>query len=477
MKFIEVCKVFEKLSNSSKRLDKILILRDFLLSHKKNAPLVFDMISGNFQRKIEKKSLAISLKTVISVLSFLSNKSENFLDKQFNSIGDIGEIASLNVVVSKSASLLAHEDLELKDIILAFEQISARTGNNSNKIKKEVLTKLFFKTTSKLEIKYLARLLVDDLRIGVSEGVLREASVNALFPQIIGIHSICDKCGYVNFNSKSCVSCKYDIDLNLQKDLFSKYYKLIEVETPQEIVGLNNFISTRNEIENLKYLLRQNRNLFVIDSQNPREYYNKFLFLFEMKYNILNSFEDILVDLFEDLQRVALHNIVVGVPIRSMLGTRASTIDESFDMTGKPSFLDYKYDGLRVQIHNNYGDVTLFSRNLDNITKQFPEVVEYIKDNFSDLSFVVDSECVGFDFKKGVFLPFQMLSKRILTKNIDEVSHIHVIAKFFDIMYLNGETLIDKDFELRRKKLENILINRPLRQKLLFNIEDLKNLK
>lgn len=477
MKFIEVCKVLEKLSSTSKRLEKILILRDFLLTHKKNGPLVFDIISGNYQRKIEKKSLAISIKTVTSVLSFLSNKSENFLDKQFNSIGDIGEVANLNVVVSKSASLLAHEDLELKDIILAFDQISARSGHNSNKIKKEVLTKLFFKTTSKLEVKYLSRLLVDDLRVGVSEGVLKEACVNSLFPQLIGIHNICEKCSYVNFASKKCISCGNDIDLKIQYDLFSKYYKVIDVETPQEIVGLNNFISTRNEEEHLKYLLRQNRNIFVLNSKNPREYYNNFLALFELKYNILNSFTDVLVDLFDDLQRVTQHNIIVGVPIRSMLGTRASNIDESFDMTGLPSILDYKYDGLRVQIHNNYGSVSLFSRNLDNITKQFPEIVEYVEKNFGDISFVIDSECVGFDFKKGTFLPFQMLSKRILTKNYGEVSHIHVVTKFFDIMFLNGETLIGKNFEKRREKLLSILINRKLKQKMLFDLDDLKKIK
>jgi DNA ligase-1 len=158
-----------------------------------------------------------------------------------------------------------------------------------------------------------------------------------------------------------------------------------------------------------------------------------------------------------------------------MLGTRKNTIKESLELTGTPAFLDYKYDGLRVQIHNKKGEIELFSRNLDNITKQFPEVVEFIKDNFSDLSFVLDTECVGYDFDKEEFLEFQILSRRILTKEISVVSHINVVVKAFDILYLNGKTLIDVNYEKRREILEGIFINRELVQKLHFNTDKLKD--
>ena len=67
MKFIEIAKVFERLEKTSKRLEKVLILRDFLLANPKQGPTIFDIIAGNYQREIDKKTLGISLKTIFSV--------------------------------------------------------------------------------------------------------------------------------------------------------------------------------------------------------------------------------------------------------------------------------------------------------------------------------------------------------------------------------------------------------------------------
>lgn len=107
----------------------------------------------------------------------------------------------------------------------------------------------------------------------------------------------------------------------------------------------------------------------------------------------------------------------------------------------------------------------MFSRNLDDITKQFPEVVEFIQDNFSDISFVLDSECVGYNFEKQEFLPFQLLSRRIMTKDIKEVSHINVALRTFDCMYLNGKTLLEEGYVDRREKMEKLMVGREIKQK------------
>ena len=191
---------------------------------------------------------------------------------------------------------------------------------------------------------------------------------------------------------------------------------------------------------------------------------------------MINSFTKLLKEIDSDLMNILKFDIKIGVPILSMLGTRSQSVAESFDMTSIPALLDYKYDGLRVQIHNNYGEVRLFSRNLDEITLQFPEVIEFVKTNFSDLSFVVDSECVGFDFESQEFLDFQILSRRILTKDINKVSHINVVVKSFDLLYLNGKTLIDESYEKRRERMVNIMVNRSMRQKLHFDVNTLKNI-
>lgn len=460
MKFLEIAQVFEELGSTSKRLEKISILRNFLERYEREAIIIFDMISGNFQRKINKKTLGISLKTLFDVLAFVSKTSQISIEKKFSKIGDVGLIAEEIFEGAKQQSLSSSE-VTLQSILQTYEKISQKTGTNSNKNKKELISQLFLNAQSALEFKFLARLFIDDLRVGVSEGVLKEACVSYVFPFIETIHIECQHCKSMNLAIPSCVSCSEPLDLKNP----SYTLDIFDMKTPKEIKGLNHFVNTRDSEESLSYLLRNAKKEQLILSSNPREVYNAFLKLFEKNYNVLNDFSLIFSLLKKDILQLLHAEIQLGVPLRSMLGSRANTVEDAFSFTGKPSFIDYKYDGLRIQIHNNFGEVTLFSRNLDTITKQFPEVVDFIKDNFSDCSFVIDSECVGYDYEKQEFLSFQLLSRRIMTKDINEVSHINVALRIFDIMYLNGETLLELGYLERREKMEGLLVERELKQR------------
>jgi len=88
MDFLIVAQMFEELQKTSKRLHKILILRDFLeqniTNDYKNTINIFDIISGNFQRNINKKQLGISLKTISSAIGFIANQTEREVQKSFN---------------------------------------------------------------------------------------------------------------------------------------------------------------------------------------------------------------------------------------------------------------------------------------------------------------------------------------------------------------------------------------------------------
>ena len=460
MKFIEIAQVFEELESTSKRLVKITLLRDFIEKNEKEAIIIFDMISGNFQRRINKKTLGISLKTLFDVLAFISKSNQASIEKKFSKIGDVGLIAQELFEGSKQQSL-STSDLTLQSILHTYDKISQKTGTNSNKNKKELISQLFLNAKSALEYKFLARLFIDDLRVGVSEGVLKEACVSYVFPYVESIHIECSNCSHINLALQTCTKCQEPLDTKnptYTLDIF-------DMKTPKEIKGLNHFVDTRDSEESLCYILRNASKDQLLVSQNPREIYNGFLKLFEKNYNVLNDFSLVFELIKKDITSLLHAKIQLGIPLRSMLGSRANTVDEAFSFTGKPSFIDYKYDGLRVQIHNDYGKVTLFSRNLDTITKQFPEVVDFIKDNFSDMSFVIDSECVGYDFEKQEFLPFQLLSRRIMTKDINEVSHINVALRIFDIMYLEGETLLELGYLERRDKMETLLVGRELKQR------------
>lgn len=475
MYFIDIANLFESLEKRNKRLDKILLLRDFYLRFPKETPLIFDVIAQNFQREISKKTIGISLKTIFSVLAFVSKVNENDIEKKFNRIGDIGVLAQEILIENKQSSLFSNK-LNFEDIINSFKNISKTNGTNSNKIKKEFLSKLFLSANNPVEYKFLARLLIDDLRIGVSIGVLKEACVNIFFPKILFVHKYCKICDYFNLNNEKCIICSKKIEDENQEEFISKKYKLLEIDTPKEDIGLEEFIGKYSKEDLVKFMLRVDKEKYILKNQNPREIYKQFISIFEKKYNVNNSFSDILPKISENLAEVLNCEIQIGKPILSMLGTRSNNIEDSFNISQRPAFIDFKYDGLRVQIHNNLGEVKLFSRNLDDITKQFPEIVDFIKINFSDKIFVLDTECVGFNFDKMEFLPFQMLSKRILSKNFSEVSHIKVVVKAFDIMKIDNKTLIDESYQKRREILENLFLNKKIKQKISFEIEKLKKI-
>ncbi|MCK4306582.1 MAG: ATP-dependent DNA ligase, partial [Candidatus Eisenbacteria sp.] len=125
---------------------------------------------------------------------------------------------------------------------------------------------------------------------------------------------------------------------------------------------------------------------------------------------------------------------------------------------GKAAF-EIKYDGMRIQIHKEGGKITIFTRRLDDVTKQFPEIVDYAKKCITAKNCLIEGEVVGINPQTGRPYPFQKLSRRIKRKyDIEEMAKkIPVEVNLFDIMYLEGETLIGVPFSERRKELEKII--------------------
>lgn len=106
----------------------------------------------------------------------------------------------------------------------------------------------------------------------------------------------------------------------------------------------------------------------------------------------------------KDLEKAKLE---VGKPIKAMLAQKVKTIEEGFEALGTPCAVEYKYDGFRLIIHKkSSGEIILFTRRLENVTKQFPEVVEYVKNYVKGKAFILDSEVVGYDRKTKKYQPF-----------------------------------------------------------------------
>jgi len=161
-----------------------------------------------------------------------------------------------------------------------------------------------------------------------------------------------------------------------------------------------------------------------------------------------------------ELEKISLE---VGKPIKAMLAQKVLTIADGFKALGKPCAIEYKYDGFRLIIHKKGDEIKFFTRSLENVTKQFPEVVEYIKKYVIAKSFILDSEAVGFDKKTKEYQPFQSISQRIRRKyDIDKLQkELPVEINVFDVLYYNGKSQLNEPFEKRAKLLRKIIKNHP----------------
>ena len=144
-------------------------------------------------------------------------------------------------------------------------------------------------------------------------------------------------------------------------------------------------------------------------------------------------------------------------------------------------YLDWKLfcDATYIQIHYSKGDISLFSRNQENHTGKYPDIIKtipkYIRENVTE--FIADSEVVAWDPIQQSILPFQVLSTRkrkVITcssfiiiisnttfKNVGENIEVHVCVFLFDLLYFNGRSLISETFRTRRDLLRDCFLKEP----------------
>ena len=145
-------------------------------------------------------------------------------------------------------------------------------------------------------------------------------------------------------------------------------------------------------------------------------------------------------------------------PIRAMLAERLETLEEIFERMGKAA-LEYKYDGLRVQAHVSPKRIELFSRHLENITVQFPEIVDGLRSAIKDRAAIVEGEAVPVDPNTGEFLPFQEVSRRRGRKTeVERMAQEFPVTLFaFDCLLRLDEDLTARPYVERRKALEAVV--------------------
>jgi DNA ligase-1 len=165
-------------------------------------------------------------------------------------------------------------------------------------------------------------------------------------------------------------------------------------------------------------------------------------------------------------KRNLLHTTLIKplTPMSYMLADVMFTAEEIISYYQKPLICEFKYDGIRAQMHKSGQQIRLFSRKLSDITNAFPELANAALDtrllsskSLSDIGdFILDGEVIA--FQNGKPLHFQELQKRIHKKNLTEqiMAETPLVYVVFDIMYFNGGSLIKKSIKERKELLSNI---------------------
>lgn len=141
-------------------------------------------------------------------------------------------------------------------------------------------------------------------------------------------------------------------------------------------------------------------------------------------------------------------------PIGFMLASPAETDEEAMEYCPKGALVEDKYDGIRAQAHKQGSEVRLFSRTLDEIT-EFPELAGILATIQGE--FILDGEIVA--WKAGRALPFHELQRRLGRKKPPAtlLEEVPVALVAFDLLYAEGELLIDRPLVERRERLARLL--------------------
>ncbi|KRE84156.1 ATP-dependent DNA ligase [Arthrobacter sp. Soil764] len=142
--------------------------------------------------------------------------------------------------------------------------------------------------------------------------------------------------------------------------------------------------------------------------------------------------------------------LVVGRPVQPMLAATAGSPSAALEATGEAS-VEYKLDGARIQVHRAGDNVSIFTRNLADVTHRLPEVVEVVR-GLPLRDVILDGETLALD-EEGGPRPFQETMARF---GADAARETVLHPWFFDVLHLDGRDLLDEPLSARITELERI---------------------
>lgn len=367
MDFSTLIRVYQELEKTSSRLEMASIVSDFLNRVPEGElPIIILFIRGRIFPAWSEKELGIGNKLVIKAISNISGATEATVENRIRETGDTG-LAAEKLLVRKAQTTLFSEKLTLGKVYENLDRLTSLTGKGSQEKKISYISELL-SFAEPAEARYIVRLILEELRLGVGEGIVKDAVAQA-----------------------------FKVDPKLVEKAYSLSSDLGEVARIAKLEG------------------------------------------------------------DEGLRKVTLKT---GRPIEVMLAQKIANIEEAIGKFGKTAF-EMKYDGARIQIHREDDGVELYTRRLENVTKQFPEIVKAARENIKAKSAIIEGELVAIKSKKDRHpRPFQDLSRRIKRKyDISEmVKNIPVEINLFDLVFCENENKTNDEFKDRRELLEKIIV-------------------
>lgn len=357
MDFLEFSRICQQLEGISGRLDMIdLISRVLPGLDDTELPIFVRFVMGRIFPDWSPEKLGIGPNLLYDGIAYVVGKKRDEVIYVINRTGDVGAAVEELLAGKEQTSFFA-DDLTLLEVYHGMEAIAETGGKKSQREKLLVVRKLF--TAAKpLEGRYLSRIMLEDLRIGVGEGNVREAIAKA-----------------------------FNVDAALVEHAFQ----------------------AMNDLGEVARLAR------------------------------------------EGVPALSAVEIRPFRPVRLMLAQQG-TIEGAIQDNGTVA-AEFKYDGSRFQFHRVGSRYALYSRKLEDITSALPDIIEQLLQATSH-DVILDGEAIA--ISNGRPMPFQQVLRRFRRKHgVNEMKEeIALVPHVFDILYLDGRTLIDLPLSERRKSLE-----------------------
>ncbi|KAJ5793637.1 hypothetical protein N7457_000236 [Penicillium paradoxum] len=318
--------------------------------------------------------------------------------------GDAGDVA-FEAKKRQSFTLVKPKPLRIKGVYQSLVKIATSKGPGSQEAKQRIVEKLLQDARGAEESRYIVRTLVQNLRIGAVKTTMLIALARAF---------LYSKPAGANFDVQPLHQLA-----RLKKDELAEIY------------------SNAEEVVKASY------------ARHP-DY---------------NDLVPCLLDIGPTEELLVRCGLSMHIPLRPMLGSITRDLSEMLTkLQGRDFSCEYKYDGQRAQVHcDEQGKVSIFSRHLELMTEKYPDLVSLVPEirGGGVSSFILEGEVVAVDRETGDLQPFQVLTNRA-KKNVELGDiKVNVCLFAFDLMYLNGEPLLDRPFRERRELLRSLFVEIP----------------